>query len=414
MKVLVLNQYAGNKGDRAVAYFVMRALAQAGVDRITLSTHDRNFWKDDDAITRFKVHLVPWGWNVEGFNPRRRIDWERQRFMRHFGFPWLRNRLLLKKDLGISRWICSREYQRAVEEADGIIGTGGHILTTRFAEDCIVEMVYDLMVVAVMQKSFVLWSQTIGPFQFKDIRNKEAVERLLTLARSVFVRDKNSFAACRSMGLPENQIRYTFESVIGLNDEIRAYVPPSHRENVLGITVYNAEKRTTDEYNQYVESMAHVADYAVSLNMRVRFFPHEIRGAVIDDRQCIRDIIDRMKRSNCAEIFDEDVTTVRHLSEVASCRAFIGHKTHSVIFALTVGTPLVAISYHPKTVDFMSQYDLPGNCLHDQDLSDQNLIKHLDVVLCNADEIGKKQWERSCYLGNKVRDDFSEMLHFFS
>jgi polysaccharide pyruvyl transferase WcaK-like protein len=414
MKVLVLNQYAGNKGDRAVAYFVMRALAQAGVDRITLSTHDRNLWQGDDAITRFKVHMVPWGWNIEGFNPRRRMDWEHRRFMRHFGFPCLRNRLLLKKDFGVSKWICSREYLRAVEDADAIISTGGHILTTRFAEDCIVEMVYDLMMVAVMKKSFVLWSQTIGPFQFTDIRNKEAVERILTSARSVFIRDKNSFDACRSMGMSESKIKFTFESVIGLNDEIRVYVPPSHRENVLGITVYNAEKRTADEYKHYIESMAHIADYAVSLEMRVRFFPHEIRGAVVDDRQCISDIIGRMKRKNYAEIFDEDVTTVKHLGEVARCRAFIAHKTHSVIFALTVGTPVVAIAYHPKTIDFMSQYNLSENCLLEQDISNHSLIKHLNMVLNNADEIGKKQREQSCYLGNKVRDDFSEMLHLFS
>jgi len=414
MKVLVLNQYAGNKGDRAVAYFVMRALARAGVEKITISTHDRNFWKGDDAIAKFNVNLVPWGWNVESFNPRRRIDWEYRRFMRQLGFPLLRNRLLQKKDIGLSKWICSGEYRRALEEADAVISTGGHQLTTRFAEECVVEMVYDLMMAVVMRKAFVLWSQTIGPFQFKDFRNEQAIARILTSARSVFIRDNNSFDTCRSMGLSENKIKFTYESVIGLNDEIKVYIPPSDRQNVLGITVYNAEKRTADEYNQYIVSMAHVADYASSLEMKVRFFPHEMRGAVIDDRQCIRDIISRMKKSNCAEIFDEDVMTLKHLDEVASCRAFIGHKTHSVIFSLTVGTPVVAIAYHPKTLDFMSQYTLSENCLLDQDISNESLIKHLNMVLKNADEIGNKQWEQSRYFGNKVRNDFSEMLHFLN
>lgn len=414
MHVLVQNQYAGNKGDRAVAYFVLRALTEAGIEKITLSTHDRNFWKDDETIAKFKINLVPWGWNMEEFNPRSRLDWEHRRLMQKIGFPLLRNTLLSKKKIGINKWFCSKEYLSAVEKADAIIATGGHYLTTRFAEDCVVEMVYDLMFVASMQKPYVLWSQTIGPFQFQNIQNKKAVEAILKSAKAVFIRDKNSYDACLAMGMSDNRIKTTFESVIGLNDEIKLYIPPSKRENILGITIYNAEKRSAEEYNQYVENIAKAADFAASLKMRIRFFPHEIRGAVIDDRKCIKDIIEKMETRASAEIFDEDVSTVRHLYEVSKCKACIAHKTHSVIFALTVGTPVLAISYHPKTVDFMSQYDLSKNCLPEENIAKQILIGHLKEVLDKADEIGMKQWDKSCLLGNKIRNDFSEMLRLFN
>ena len=72
----------------------------------------------------------------------------------------------------------------------------------------------------------------------------------------------------------------------------------------------------------------------------------------------IRSILEDVRFPQRCTVLDSDLDLAEHFAEVARCRAFVGHKTHSVLIALTVGTPVLALAYHPKTADFMKQYDL--------------------------------------------------------
>ena len=79
--------------------------------------------------------------------------------------------------------------------------------------------------------------------------------------------------------------------------------------------------------------------------------------------------------------------TLEHLEEVSKCKIFLGHKTHSTIFALATGTPLIALAYHPKTIKFLQQFDMALNAIDDKQLSIQALIQVLDRLNTNLDEI---------------------------
>lgn len=89
MEVLIINQYAGNKGDRAVAYCEIRELLKCkSISKIYLSTSSPQWWSEKDSITKSpKVSIIPWGWDVSNFSPRNRIAWEHRRFMRYIALP---------------------------------------------------------------------------------------------------------------------------------------------------------------------------------------------------------------------------------------------------------------------------------------------------------------------------------------
>ena len=91
MRVLIINQYAGNKGDRAVAYFEVRELLKnKNIDQIYLSTNKPQWWTEKDSITKSeKVIIVPWGWDVATFSPRNRKSWEHRRFMKFIVLPFV-------------------------------------------------------------------------------------------------------------------------------------------------------------------------------------------------------------------------------------------------------------------------------------------------------------------------------------
>jgi polysaccharide pyruvyl transferase WcaK-like protein len=78
---------------------------------------------------------------------------------------------------------------------------------------------------------------------------------------------------------------------------------------------------------------------------------------------------------------------------------------------LAAGTPLLAISYHKKTDDFMAQCGLEQYCIPDTEISRSRLISIFDQIKGNLDEIHKKENEVVYGMSVRVREDFSKMIN---
>ena len=413
MKVLVIaNQYAGNKGDCAIAYFVTRELHRNGVTSTVMSTNDRRLWRDTTWLTEYGVELAPWGWNVEQGGDSStfmaRLRHAKSRGWRRL-YPLLRG--LVNRDAG-GFWLpvlSDYAFLRALKDTDLVISTGGHHVTTLLSEDAVSEQLYDMGLVLLAKKPLVLWSQSIGPLDFNDPINGRYVRNVLQRTSHIFLRDRQSDEVLRRIDLNGATVHRTLESVLGLNDLCQAYVPPSRRRPTIGIAIYATQHRPAEERIRYVRMMASLVDHAFARGLRVRFFPMEIRGTGPDDRPLIHEILrESMHRTEVT--VEPDMETPQHLSEVSKCRYFVGHKTHAVIFALTVGTPLLAIAYHPKTQDFMQQYGLGAFCVGDRSLQSDDLLRCFDSLIQRADEIGASVFAKGCDFGRRVRADFHELI----
>lgn len=412
MNIFVINQYAGNKGDRAVAFFVMRELRRNGMHNVALSTHDRSFWTNYKEIFGTQVRLVPWAESSE--KPHGLISWlmARGRRTRARYALNLSETLFLRgiNSSSICRFLCNREFCRELQRADIVISTGGHHVTTRFLPEAQAWQYLDMSMALICKKPLALWSQTIGPLDFKEEKSRVFVKKLLNSCSAIFVRETDSLQVLRKLGLKLDNVNETYDSVFGLNDELVDCLPPSRRQPNVGIAVYNAEGRTVECYNEYVLQMSRIVDGIVAMGLTPVFFPHEMKGATIDDRSCIRDIINSAKKGYVCKVLEDDLDPTGHLHEVTACRLFVGHKTHSIVFALTVGTPLLALAYHSKSVKFMEQYELEEFCIDDSKLCAESALELLDKLHQNADAISEKQLLKSREIGKKVRDDFKTML----
>jgi polysaccharide pyruvyl transferase WcaK-like protein len=409
--ITIINQYSGNKGDRAVCFYILKELTKYPDFKIYLSTNDRNNWKNEKIIIENGINLIRWGWDIEGFNPQNRLHWERRRFFRKILFPFLSRRIIKgKKGLGVASLFIDKEFLKAVTNSDIIISTGGHHLTTRFSFDLIGEIFFDIMCVTLLNPKMYFWSQTIGPLYFTKSNIKLSLIKVLEKSKGIFVRDIESKHILKSLGVSSSIIHETFESVIGLNDLINVYKNASLRENIVGITIYNAEKRTDREYKEYCSTIASISDWLIEKGYIIKFFPHEIQNSVINDRKCILDIMELIEEKNQIIFDDNDFSTEKHLYEIAQCKVFLGHKTHSIIFALTVGTPLNAISYHQKTIDFLKQYSLEKNVIEDFNLTLDNFKCKFEFLNTSLDDIGNTQFIKSREIAGILAKDFKNIL----
>ncbi len=416
MNVLVINQCSTNKGDRAVLYFVLRELKANGVGQVTVSASNPEYWWDKPDFPNMDVQVIPWGWDISRKKDVSFIGkvfhlfWK-VKLHRRIHFPLVRDALIAGKRPWYLRLLVNKKFLEAVEKADLVISTGGHHLTTIIAGSIKTPQIFDMAVALLCGKPLMLWSQSVGTFDFKSPASEPMIRKILSGAEQIFIRDEASEQEIQKLGVLLERVSKTPESVFGLYDVVESRTTPGDRPNVMGVSIWTGNKQTSPAWEHYIQTFAALIDHAVERHgYKVRLFPMEIQGA---DRPCIDDIIKKVRKKQGCEIVEGFPGTVDHINAIAQCKVFVGHKTHSQIFSLVAATPLLAVAYHKKTQDFMAQFGLEDCCIADEQLSAEKLIKMFEQINNNLAQIGQKQQEITSKMYEKIREDFKRMIDSF-
>jgi polysaccharide pyruvyl transferase WcaK-like protein len=417
-KIFVVNQCASNKGDRAVLQFLIRELARNGVSDITVATTNPSLWRGVELAKGARVRFIFGGTRISprmGDNVLGKAERKLRRYLFRKTVSGVAPNLTGKsRQLDTHHFFLNGQFLEELSACDAVMSTGGHHLSTLHSNGRISPNTFDMLLCTTADKPLILWAQSIGPFHYVDPRDIEIVRTILTKARTVVLREPNSRKVLLELGVADTNVIESYDSVFGLNDVIADYVPPSKRENAAGISIYSGKRLSPQDYDKYVGSLAALVDHFSRSGLKVWFFPMELKGSISDDRHVIADIVHRSRISGDQYIIEPDMDTLSHMQHVARCKIFVGHKTHSVIFSLTTGTPILAIAYHPKTVGFMKQYDLSEFCVDDTRLTEQVLLSKADALFCTLDDVGRQEFGTSRRIGAAVRTHFSQVLEHCS
>lgn len=120
-------------------------------------------------------------------------------------------------------------------------------------------------------------------------------------------------------------------------------------------------RNPVQKYNSYIDSFAVFIDELISSGCHVTLFAHTLGpSAHENDTLAIQDVMCKVKNSaNLVHISDESLTCqeVEKIYSYYDC--LIGTRFHSVIFALNVGVPVIAITYGGnKGAGIMKYYDM--------------------------------------------------------
>lgn len=396
MKILLIHQYAGNKGDRAVAFAMCLLLKQVAPEvEITISTSSPELWNGVTFFENNKIKFIPNSWDFEHVE-RNRIYWALLNKIRKYTFTIQRESFVLFGGCGMCRFLVNPLFYKAVKVSDLVLSVGGHHFTTLLSRDLVSTINYDAMSVLLLGKKLSCFSQTFGPFEFYNKRNLLLTQKILSSCEALYVREKSSIKSLFQLHIPSETIHEVHESVIYLNALFNNYVSPSKREKKIGIAIYATQRRSPEILERYIQVFAEGVKHFIQKGFQVVFFPMELKNSGPDDRPLIQRIMQVIGADKeCCRYVDVDMGTEQHLYEVSKCRFFIGHKTHSTIFALTSGTPLIGIAYHPKTREFMSQFDVEDYCIDDADLTADVLICKAEHLLENMDAIGEQTFQKA-------------------
>lgn len=406
MKFFLVNQYSGNKGDRAVLYAMCRLLKSSYSDsQITVSTSDKELWSGYEYYNAEKINFVPWSWDYVNVSSCKRY-WAFLNKLKKYTFTVFRETIL--KGITITKVISNPDFYRALKDSDVVISVGGHHFTTILSRDLVSGINFDAMTV-LSKKPMICFSQSFGPFNFHNKRNEELTRYLLSKC-ILMPRENQAKAELKTFIGNCGSIISTSESVLSLSEYVK-YRPIEARDNAVGIAIYCTQTRTDDEKLAYQKNISEFCDHAIARGYSVRFFPMEMKGSAPDDRSFIKEIVSQTKTPDLCSIYDNDMETLEHLNEVSKCKVFLGHKTHSTIFALATGTPLIAIAYHPKTIEFLRQFKLQENAVNDNELTTAELCGIFDRLTQNLETVSAKEYENSLVFAHQIKSDLINAIN---
>lgn len=401
-KILIINQYSENRGDRAVLNSLTRMLLKLNY-KVVVSTKTPSNYKDYLFYHQNGVEFCNWGWDFSNSENPSIYYKAINKIVRFISVPIMRINFRFFRSKYLVKIFSKKNFINALKSADIVISTGGHHIATILDKDSINSQTIDISSSLIYNKKTILWSQTIGPLYFKSRLNKQFVKRILNKVDKIALRDYKTLNVLEDFGVSKSKVINTKESVFYLNSLIKSYIKPTDRKNIIGISIYNVQKRNNKQKDQYVKLISSFVDYCVKkYDLDIEFFPMELKSTFTDDRLLIKEIIEKTNEKKRCFMHVEDYDTEDHLKKILNCKYFIGHKTHSIIFSLTVGTPLISLAYHSKSTDFMSQFDLERFSIPDSELTLSKLKKMFDELTKDINYFGTHTF--------KVSSDFSKEL----
>lgn len=396
MNILISGVWASNKGDRAIATFLVnKLLSVSQIDKIYVSANEPELLK---KFMPNSVNVVNMGYMFKNKLMRG--------YCKLLCFPKLIDAVNNNSELDLSL-IASNDYVNALNDADFVILTGGHHITTMREKDSLYSMTYELGLINRSKKRYILWSQTIGPLDFDKKKNKKFIYRLLKAAERVYIRDDNSDDVVRNQFPDLHNIYHSYDSVFGIKTLMHEEMREPSPDNAVGISIFYSNYKTNDEIENYEQVMSSICRKVAEYGYSIRFFPMETNEKEI---QIIERIIKLSGTFDRSEIIDTNTSTIEQLASMDKCRFYIGHKTHSVIISLMLGIPLIALCYHEKTYDFMKLFGVQEYAILDKEFSQEWFEEKFKLLIGNEAEIRNRITTCGVRVSKKVNQDFEEAL----
>lgn len=239
--------------------------------------------------------------------------------------------------------------------ADAVISGGGSLLQDRTSSRSIHYYLGVMQIALFFKKPVYLLSNGVGPIE--RIKNRKKTARILNKVRQITVRDDDSYALLKEIGVSSHHIQISADMVLAMEEvtnqtgeAILHKMIPDGLWDKKRVAIAVRQKDFRDPVRQ--EKLVSMAN-RLSEKYVVVFLPFYYKN----DTKLSKEIGHLVKHG--VFFVDEKHNALSFMSMVKCMDAMIGSRLHSLIFALVCELPMVAISYDPKIESFMEMLHLP-------------------------------------------------------
>lgn len=422
LRVVLVNGWSDlNKGDSGIIFGMVNAFTRSAPQtKLALvsefSEEDHRFTGGYRHLRSFRPDLRIYGSLLpytpiqrhEGAGPTRPKWWRvslrllyLMRSLAVLALPQLGRMLLNGK---------GRESLRALRNADLVVSKGGHIFySSGDHPQALIGLYhhsYPLLLATRLGSPFAFYAQSMGPFEGRW--STRFARWLYSQASLITVREELSKSTLVSLGVPERQIVVVPDAAFALSPSESDKVPAllrrigiTRNERFIAMTVrqwfFGKNADAPYKYDRYLRAMAHLADHIVEeYGTKVVFIPQAL-GPSVQENDLIAawQVYDLIENKDHVRVLRDDLSPPQLMSVYGKAYAFVGTRFHSVIFALLMGIPALAISYFgPKAVGIMNMMGLDEYVIDIGEIDIIRLVEKLDDLMQNRERIATDICER--------------------
>lgn len=294
-----------------------------------------------------------------------------------------------------------KEIVKEYFEAEIIISKGGGFLYYN-KKFLISPHLLPIIFAKLLNKPVVIYAQSLGPY--KKGFSEKIYKYVFKKIDLIIVREELSKEILSKMGINSvlgTDAAFALQELDDENkkNEINNFIlqKKENYEFVVGMSILDwnfpnyAKDETKIKKKNYINSIVANINY-INKNYKTYFlfFPHSISGLEKDDREIIKKIINKSELKNNFEIYQPE-NNPRILNYILGKLDFcIGTRMHSNIFTMLGGTPLIAISYLPKTEGIMKKLNLEDLTLKIDEVNPEKIIEKTKILINSLDNIKKR------------------------
>lgn len=271
----------------------------------------------------------------------------------------------------INRWNLPKIYSE-LTKSDGLISGGGSLLQDATSARPITYYTSIIGLAKMARKPVFIYAQGVGPID-RDF-NKKIAGYFLNKSNFITLRDNESLELVRSIGVDKN-IDIVPDPVMGFSIEgFDSNICDKYKgRNFVTISVRDWSKAKTD----FLGKVAKSCDIIAKSGVEIVFVP--MHGE--HDEKISKDVVNMMKEK--AEVFPGNATIEEKILCIKLSKLIIGMRLHALIFAATVNTPMIGISYDPKIDSFLNLVNQPCIGSVDEEWNPEDLADKANYILEN-------------------------------
>lgn len=257
---------------------------------------------------------------------------------------------------------------------DYVFWGGGEFLKDYTNRISVIYWFFRILSVRILNSKIYGLFQGIGPT--KSPISKKLIAATVSLTRSFFLRDKESYQKLIDWGVEESKLYTGFDPALMVDNDdtalVNEFVNDRFSSNVIGVSLRRwfhydkgrflpyhwrgEEKQERAELSKYKETMAALLDDIIERTGRkVLFFPMFNSRSEGDDIFC-DEVKSLMNRSDSTFLLESDnIPPNVYINLASKCDAFLTTRLHASILATIAGVPATNLYYVDKGRLFFEQ-----------------------------------------------------------
>ena len=262
------------------------------------------------------------------------------------------------------------------------ISGGGSLLQDATGPNSVIYYLGVIRIALLLRKKVMIYSQGIGPLY--DKKGRARVAKVFNRCHGITIRDGRSAELLVELGV-EKEIQVVCDPVMSLceNDADKALITSDLVEAGLPTGKHAEQKKLLLVImrpwgdNNHIKPVAEPLDAQISNGWEVLLIPAHYS----EDSDIITQITAMMKHEPFS--LNKNLTPDRFLALISHADKVFSMRLHGLICAMTVSTPMLALSYNPKVDAFMRQVQMEKYCLPLDGFDIKTatpLLEHLDTL----------------------------------